>query len=137
MAIKIERYEVITVKEATINDWGDLVVIDTTGKEYKIGAKRSNLFDTFQPGAEVKIGYAVYMNKEYIATAEQTGTHTEPQSPLVAEAVKMGAKVTNVTNTKDRAVALSYAKDAWIAGKIDKEKIYNCADFFLKYIEDR
>ena len=72
---QITRYEVFTVSEATKNNYGDLIVTDTQGNEHKIGNKRSHLFELFQPGAEVKVGYAIYMEKEYIASAEQTGKH--------------------------------------------------------------
>lgn len=84
---KIERYETITVETTQKNQYGDLMVNGTL----KIGKKRSNLFDVCQPGAEIKLGYASYMNKEYIATAEQTGKHIVPEDHLVKAAKEMGA----------------------------------------------
>jgi len=106
---KIVRYEVFTVSEASKNRYGDLLVKDTMGNEHKIGYKRTHLFDVFQVGAEVKVGYAVYMEKEYIASAEQTGTHI----PEVEKVEKAGAKVESVSvvETKNRSYALSYSKD--------------------------
>ena len=85
---QITRYEVFTIAEATKNSYGDLIVTDTQGTERKIGNKRSRLFEVFQPGAEIKVGYAVYMEREYIASAEQTGKHiplTEKASGEVAQ----------------------------------------------------
>ena len=106
---KITRYEVFTVSEASKNGYGDLLVKDTMGNEHKIGYKRTYLFGVFQVGAEVKVGYAVYMEKEYIASAEQTGTHI----PEVEKVEKAGAKVESVSvvETKNRSYALSYSKD--------------------------
>ena len=135
---QITRYAVFTVSSTNPNQYGDLMVKDTAGTEYKISNKRNRLFEAFQIGAEVKVGYAVYMEKEYIASAEQTGTHI----PEVEKIKEAGAKVANVTiskadNSKNRAVALSYAKDAWIAGKIEKANLYKCADYFLQYIEGK
>ena len=135
---QITRYEVFIVSEANKNRYGDLLVKDTMGNEHKIGNKRARLFDVFQPGAQVKVGYAVYMQKEYIASAEQTGKHI----PEVGKIEEAGAKVASVTISKtdavkNRAVSLSYAKDAWIAGKIEKDAIYKCADYFLQYIEGK
>jgi len=75
---QITRYEVFTVARATKNNYGDLIVTDTQGGERKIGNKRSHLFEVFQPGAEAKVGYAVYKEREYIASAEQTGKHIPP-----------------------------------------------------------
>jgi len=134
---QVTRYAVFTVSEATKNEYGDLIVKDTKGNEYKIGNKRPQLFDVFQIGAEVKVGYAVYMQKEYIASAEQTGVHI----PEVEKVKEAGGQVTRVSisktdDMKNRAVALSYSKDAWIAGKIEKDAIYKCADYFLQYIEN-
>ena len=106
---QITRYAVFTVSEANPNEYGDLIVKDIKGNEYKVGVKRQRLFEAFQVGAEVKVGYAVYMEKEYIATAEQTGTHI----PEVKEVESSGVKVASVsvTDTKNRSYALSYSKD--------------------------
>jgi hypothetical protein len=85
METKIERYELITVQTAQPNQYGDLLVNGT----YKVGKKRSSLFEVFQVGTEVKLGYASYLNKEYIATAEQTGKHEV--NHLVEAAKNLGA----------------------------------------------
>jgi len=37
---------------------------------------------------------------------------------------------------KVRSICVSYAKDAWIAGKIEYKQIYACADMFLKYVRN-
>jgi len=121
---KIERYEVITVETTQKNQYGDLLVNGTL----KVGNKRSNLFDVFQPGAEVKIGYASYMNKEYIASAEQTGTHTMTHNVIPKKTI------TPTQDTKDRSVAISYAKDLVIGGIIELKDIVAYADKFLGYI---
>ncbi len=147
---EIIRSEVITVKSASKNQYGDLMVNGTL----KVGNKRSNLFGIFQEGAEVKIGYASYMNKEYIAIAEQIGEHkalpppttpplnTEPLkpspvAPLIphSEPPLVDFGVTNtVKDTRLRSMALSYAKDMAVAGKIDLKTIRQLADEFLGYI---
>jgi hypothetical protein len=77
MESKIDRYEVITVETVNKNQYGDLIV----NGNIKIGVKRNHLFGVFQSGAEVKLGYASYMNKEYVSTAEQTGVH-KPQKDI-------------------------------------------------------
>jgi hypothetical protein len=154
MDLKIERYELITVQTAQPNQYGDLLVNGT----YKVGKKRSNLFDVFQVGAEVKLGYASYLNKEYIATAEQTGKHEV--NHLVEAAKNLGAvpvddirtdgykppsgapesKSTPVRQESDsrlRSMAISYAKDGWCNGMIPLEELEKTADRFLKYMEGR
>jgi hypothetical protein len=84
METKITRYETVNVTSTQKDPYGNLIVNGTL----KVGKKREPLFDVFQPGAEVKIGYASYMNKDYIATAEQTGKH---ENHLVQAAIKAGA----------------------------------------------
>ncbi len=81
MDTKIEKYETFTVEDVTTDEKGKLIV---NGGKYKVSPKRSNLFNVFQVGAEVKIGWANYMNQDYISTAEQTGNHF----PTDAEAQK-------------------------------------------------
>jgi hypothetical protein len=91
MDTKIERYELITVETTENDKYGNLIVNGT----YKVGAKRANIFQVFQAGAEVKLGYATYMNKEYIATAEQTGKHivkADPTPDDLAKAYKEAVK---------------------------------------------
>lgn len=75
----ITRHDKFTVASKETNQYGDLIVRDTDGLDHKIGNKRARLFDVFQEGAEVQVGYAEYMQKEYIATAEQTGIHNVAQ----------------------------------------------------------
>jgi len=132
---KIERYEVITVENTQQNQYGDLIV----NGNLKVGNKRTHLFDVFQPGAEVKLGYAVYMNKEYIATAEQTGTHTiSEEGHLVKAAKDMGAKVISekpvIHDSRNRSMSIAYAKDLVVAGKIELKDMSAYADKFLEYI---
>ena len=67
----ITRTEVIIVDDTSLNDYGDLIVIDKAKIEHKIGKKRERLFNLFQPNASILLKYSVYMDKEYIADAEQ------------------------------------------------------------------
>jgi len=89
---QITRYEVFIVSNAIKNNYGDLIVTDTKGTERKIGNKRSHLFDVFRVGAEVKVGYAVYMEREYIASAEQTGKHIPPAEKASEEVAQVAIK---------------------------------------------
>ncbi len=130
---KIERYEVIIVENTQQNQYGDLIV----NGSLKVGKKRNNLFNVFQPGAEVKLGYASYMNKEYIATAEQTGTHVAPKEEghLVKAAKAMGAvEIPVIHDSKARSMAIAYAKDLAAAGKIELKDMSAYADKFLEYM---
>ena len=84
---EITRYAVVTVDGVDdINQYGDLNFSDTEGNKHKIGNKRSKLFEAIIPGRAVKLGYAVYMNKEYIASIElfdgqpAEPTHSAPQA---------------------------------------------------------
>lgn len=138
----IIRREQITVAHAQQNQYGDLIVKTKAGNELKVGKKRQHLFDVFQPGAEVVVGFSSYMNKEYVNEATQAAQVVATDTPivkeyLVKEAVKMGAEVISTTNTKDRAVALSYAKDLAVAGKIELKEIIAYANKFLDYILNR
>ena len=59
------------------------------------------------------------------------------KEPLVAEAVRMGAKVTGVDNFKNRSMSVAYSKDLVCAGKIEIKQLTDYADKFLKYIENK
>jgi len=70
----IERYEVITPKTAVIDNYGNLAVTTTTGQELRVNKKHESLHPLFYEAKEnsraLKLGYAVYLNKEYVQTAE-------------------------------------------------------------------
>jgi hypothetical protein len=87
MEVKIVRYETIIVKDATLNSYGDLVV----NGGIKINKKRMALFPVFQVGAEVKLGYGNYMDRDFVATAEQTGKHEVLKESLVEAIKSLGA----------------------------------------------
>jgi hypothetical protein len=151
---KIERYGVITVQTAEKNQYGDLVV---NGK-IKIGKKRQSLFEVFQPGAEVKVGYGTYMEREYIATAEQTGKHIVNEEPMVKAAKELGAvpvdeirtdgykpdKMTpEMWDAKDmrtrksieRQKSLELAVSLVISDKITVKELVTYSQRFEKYLE--
>jgi len=70
---------VIKVKSTTKNNYGDLIVTPESGEPVKIAAKRDSLFDLFQNGAVVKLLWAEYMHKKYVARAE-LGTEPPPNA---------------------------------------------------------
>ena len=135
----IKRQETFIVAEAEKNEYEALIVTDTTGKEHKIGDKRSHLFELFAPGNEVKVGISEFKGKEYIATAivlsHEPKTITAEENKAVVEAVKEAH--TPKPDTKSRSVAMSYAKDCFCAGKIPEERLIELADFFLSYMEQQ
>lgn len=92
---EIVRKDIFTVNKTMVDTYGNLVITTDKGVGYKIGKKREQLFPIFQPGAEVNVGFASYMNKEYIAEASQTGKHTvQPAvTPIVAAAQEIGTEM--------------------------------------------
>ena len=121
----IIRREKFTVQDNNINQYGDLIVTSSSGKEYKVGKKRANLFDAFQPDTEVVVGWSSYMNKDYIAEATpaqqvvSTDTPIEPEQPKPApQTVKAPAH-----ESKNSAFALSYAKDMVVKTLAEGEDI--------------
>jgi len=123
--VEIVREEIILVDRTENDNYGNLVVTGKDGKEIRINSKHEPIHSVFQPGVAVKVGYGSYMNREYIHTAVQVvlPPPREPGKPLpeqqaeidkvVDRVEKAGGKVSyiSVTNTKNRAFALSYAKD--------------------------
>ena len=69
---EIIREEVITVDTCRPNDYGDLIVITTTGAELKVKNTRKSIISLIEEnvGRAIKLGWASYMNHDYIAKAE-------------------------------------------------------------------
>lgn len=71
---EVKRYEVIKPVASGTDEYGNLSVTTSTGTELKVNKKHESLHELIvgavSTGRAVKIGYAVYMNKEYVHTAE-------------------------------------------------------------------
>ncbi len=136
--VEITRKQIIVVGEVGTNSYGDLTWADKDNKPYKVKSTRKQYFECIVPGQAVEICYAKYKGIEYPYSAsaikDKLPAETElPPPSLVEEAVNMGAKAIT-SDPRQRSIALSYAKDAWIAGKIELSDILKYADKFLNYI---
>jgi len=71
---KIERYEVITPDSVVPDTYENIIVKTTTDTEVRVNKKHAHLhqmfYDAAEEGRALKIGYAVYMNREYVHTVE-------------------------------------------------------------------
>ncbi|KKN78478.1 hypothetical protein LCGC14_0350100 [marine sediment metagenome] len=71
---KIERYEVIIPDTVANDGYGNIVVQRQGGQEVRVNKKHEPLHGLFREAAEtnraLKLGFAVYLDKEYVHTAE-------------------------------------------------------------------
>uniref|UniRef100_A0A6M3IIK8 Uncharacterized protein n=1 Tax=viral metagenome TaxID=1070528 RepID=A0A6M3IIK8_9ZZZZ len=105
---KITRKEVFVTESSELNKYGDLIVTDKAGKTHKIGKKRPNLFDVFQPDRAVEVGYGEYMNREYIAVAHPVAEGLAPPIPAETSKPVEGQPVPSGEKTpmsKDHSIA--------------------------------
>ncbi len=136
---KIERRKVITVAHAQLNDYGDLLVTDTENNEHKIGKKRAQLHELFQTDAVIELGYASYMNREYIAVAHPS--EGVPPKPSSAAPPKETPKPSDKMSKddwaeKDRSTKESIEKQVWIKelGLCIREKNIDIAQPLGKFL---
>ena len=140
---------IIKVGTTEIDEYGNLLVTPSGGGDkIKIAQKRTHLHHLFEQGNTVALHWETYMNKSYVANANLV----EGEPPLVKEAVKEGAKVTSVEkpteikpaplgDAKNRAFALSYAKDLAVAAQstigkeLSSDNIIALAKKFAKYLD--
>ncbi len=131
---------VIQVKSTTKDTYGNLIVTPEVGEDFKIAAKREFLFEVFQEGRAVKLGWAEYMHRKYIARAELFDG--KPPTEKQVEPITAGVEIKQIQQTikatiadnKNRSFALAYAKDLAVAGKIEINKIGEYARIFEKYL---
>ena len=91
----------------------------------------------------MKLGYAVYMDKEYIATAElyegnppvtsRTPINTGTAGNAPTQGKVAFPPVPEIT-LRDRSVCLSYAKDLVVAKIIEPEQLYAAAEKMLGWL---
>jgi len=101
----IVRTEVVVVDSQETNQYGDLLFTDRAGKQHKVSNKRDWLFDKVIDGAAITLGYAVYMDREYLAdildVANQLPPPVKPQIP--ADAPKPTAYAEKVPTHREPA----------------------------------
>ncbi len=137
---EIIRTEQFTVASVTGDKYGNTIVKGTNGQSYKISEKRQSLKPIFQPGATVEVGWARYMDRDYIATARFL--EGEEEMPNVVEATQREEKkappgkplVENGEIVRVRSMSLAYAKDMAVAGKVSGLAIFFYASLFEHYI---
>ncbi len=74
----IIRTEVVVVESMDYDKYGNLLFKDKEGRDHKLGEKRIHLADQIVEGRAVELGYAEYMNKEYIADCKLVETQLPP-----------------------------------------------------------
>ena len=101
---KIERYEAITPATITNDDYGNISVSTTTGQTVKVNKKHEGLHPLFREAVEnqraVKIGYAVYLNQEYIHTAVLFDGKVAQTEPIKTGGDKQPAPPSTVVHDK-------------------------------------
>lgn len=119
MEVEITRFEVIVVADRKFDDKGNLVFTDKGGKPHKLSPKRNQFFDLLQTGMAVKLNYSKFKDIEYIYSVEAVKDllQVKPEpAPQAAEPKISPVKPNTYTSDgKNRAFALSYAKDWTVA----------------------
>ena len=135
---KVIKTEVIVVDHSSLNDYRDLIVTDKGGKEWKVSNKRDYLHNIFQDGWAVKLGIANYMDKDFISEAslvELPVVETQKKSTEKIEEKLSTPVPTNQASLKNRAFALSYAKDLACHDKIGIADIKRHATDFAIWLD--
>ena len=134
--VEITRTAEILVASTKKDTYGNLIVTDKAGGEYKVGVKRERLFAYFQPDTAVHLEYAVFMNKEYIANAIPMNQLIKAKEPAIAvRATTMPEKGKIIPEVgKNKSFALAYAKDLAVADKIKVEEVISYATVFDMYL---
>ena len=107
--VAIVRTEIFTVESVALDGYGNLIVIDKTGKERRVNKKHESLHPVFVAGQAVEVGLGNFMNREFIHTAKavaeglappvtskpaptQQEERSEPRTTIAPQAVGMMTK---------------------------------------------
>jgi hypothetical protein len=152
MADKFEivRTEDIVVSSTSKDKYDNMVVTSKGGKEYKVSAKRSRLFDLFKENQAVHLEYGSYMDKEYIANAKPmqdvlpAQPANQPKEPMKVIQQKASPDMSkdewnerdrktrrSIERQKSLELAVEFAK---IKGSDDTKKVLNTATAFYEWI---
>jgi len=137
---------IITIDSFRTDEYGNTWVTDKEGKEHKIGEKRNpEVHEIVQNsvGLAVKFTYAQYKQKDYIVNVELVKdqidqTKGSVDTSAMEKSAKEGkpfeerpsAPTRKASEGKNKAFALSYAKDLAVSGVIDRIQILTWAELF-------
>ncbi len=114
-----------------------------TGEILKVKSGRDGVLKAkwglLQEGVAIKFTMQDYMKEGVAYPYVQDIETVEGELPASVRAETVPVPETPVKGIsaemkKDRAVALSYSKDVWIAGKIEKNEVIETANWFLRYV---
>lgn len=130
---------VITVGVTREDEYGNLWVTPQGGdKEIKIASKRSNLHPLFEQGKAIMLHWETYRNIPYVSDAKLVeGELPEPREPIEPKEDKPTPPQPprmEASNLKNRAFALSYAKDLVVADKIKGNQLIFEAELLNQYL---
>ncbi len=81
--VAIVRTEIFTIESVALDGYGNLVVIDKTGKERRVNKKHESLHPVFVAGQAVEVGLGNFMNKEFIHTAKAVAEGLAPPPTVI------------------------------------------------------
>lgn len=128
---QIIRKQIIMIDSLDEDEYGNVIVTDKEGNEYKIAAKRKALTENMVNGHAYELGWANYMNRDYIAEVNDVGDKLPPEQPQAHVSqvpVKKG-------DSRNRSMAIAYAKDLVVAGKLETTQMFALADKIIEWIE--
>ncbi len=133
-SIEDDSYQGKDFKKVTLKDGSVLKV--KYGREGLLKAKWGEL----QVERAFKFIMGDYQGKPFVQDfIAVEGKLPESKKPPTPESALPKPHVSNYIDSetaKIRSICVAYAKDAWIADKIEYKQIYSCADMFLKYVRN-
>jgi len=100
---QIIESKTIVVDFANLNDYGDLIVTDKEGQDYKVAKKREHLHSLFTEDRAITLHFAKYMDKRYVADASipELPPPTKPKTPDDYPDKEVTSTATAVKSTAD------------------------------------
>jgi hypothetical protein len=121
-APEIIKKELVTTESIGGDNYGNTIIKTSEGATVKLSPKRQNLKTEFEIGATTDIGWAVYMDKEYVATAKRVGKSEAKPAPQ-SKSTPLGTQgnpISRDDTTNDsiqRQVAAKICGE-WVANKV-------------------
>ncbi len=122
----IERYEVIIPTIVASDLYGNITVKTTEGKEIKVNKKHGSIHQLFHQASEdgraLKLGFAVYLGKEYVHTAEFYDGQPATEPSLVGKPPVVSKPMTKETTPESQMKKKDWAeKDRITRKSIEKQ----------------
>ena len=137
---EIIRTQIIIIKEKTTDSYGNILLRDLEGNEYKISAKRAVIAEHADINTQVELQWTHWKDVDYIYRIKTLSGPSLGPAPTTKPAITpkpvLSTHQKESIPSKNASFALSYIKDLVVAHIIPLNEMFQKADECKRWLDE-